>query len=122
MNVTRLCISTIIALLTLPGTAAAESPNEADLHSAYCVQILQFEISMGQRAGDQQAAAKAESALNQVQAYLHPRTSKLDPMALAQMQSRAQEDIQQFIQGRPMHWQLWLEESESDSGGGSSVH
>ena len=99
MNVTRLCISTIIALLTLPGTAAAESPNEADLHSAYCVPVLQYEIAQTQRGGDRQMLEKLQAALNQVQAYLHPRMPKLDPMALAQMQSRAQGDIQQFQKG-----------------------
>ena len=86
-------------LLTLPGTAVAESPNEADLHSAYCVPVLQYEIAQMQRGGHRQMLEKLQAALDQVQAYLHPRMPKLDPMALAQMQSRAQEDIQQFQKG-----------------------
>jgi len=95
MNVTRSRISAIIALVTFPGIAPAQEPlSEADLRSAYCVPVLQWEIAQVQRGGDREVLEKLSSALTRVQAYLRPRMSQLDPTALAQAQNRARDDVQ----------------------------
>jgi hypothetical protein len=110
------------ALSGLTGAAAAQAPappNEAELHSVYCVEVLRTEIALQQHmisassdaAGMAQPQlraqwidtsaellkrlAKLEGALYRLQVYLLPRIPATDPLALAAAIRRANADVEE---------------------------
>jgi hypothetical protein len=98
-------------------------PSDAELRTAYCIPVLQFEIKMvndAQASADnwfkrnppstpelqkqiaetseqgREEIARLNSTLSRLQAYLLPRFMQRDPVALAMATKRAQADLQEL--------------------------
>jgi hypothetical protein len=110
-------LSLVLSLLLLASVSGAQEPSlptDAELRSAYCISVLQWEIANtskmvaalangktaeGQHAyaDSQRSVEKFQSALARLQSYLLPRMPHLDPMPLALAQKRGEADLQQLM-------------------------
>jgi hypothetical protein len=119
------CLCACLAIIWFARTAAAQEslPTDVELHSAYCIPVLRWQIQFSRQVVDQadageksaqtpelrqQAAtvkgnllkfvADLESSLNRLQLYLFPRMQHRDPFALLAASKRAEADLKEFQQ------------------------
>ena len=114
------CGALLTALSALAGNATAQQrvPNDDELHSMYCVEVIRAQITLQQHlisasseaAGTAQPEsreqwldtsaellqrlAKLEGVLHQLQAYMLPRIPTIDSLALASEIRHADADIE----------------------------
>jgi hypothetical protein len=106
----------VVLSLFAAGSLAQDSPEPSDveLHSMYCIPVLNYQIALtGEMANTQLAPgatsfakdqvrnaqadlAKLQSARDRLKAYMLPRMSHRDPMALALAGNRGEKDVDQF--------------------------
>ena len=120
MVILRLTASTASAMLLLTGTGIAQAPltsppNETDLHAAYCIEVINYQIRLGESILASQdkstvpGAAEAapleavkanidtqRATLRKLNLYLLPRVVDLDQIGLAGAKSTAKNDLARF--------------------------
>jgi hypothetical protein len=114
----RFSIVILFTVLAITSTHAQDaspsdpSPNDADVHTAYCVPVLKWQIGMIRQMARSAAnpapllhqwvedaralLPQLQALLDRFEAYLVPRTMNLDTSLLVEASMRAESDIQQF--------------------------
>ncbi|MGO9512564.1 MAG: hypothetical protein ACLP2F_02835 [Steroidobacteraceae bacterium] len=120
MGILRVTASTAGAMLLLTGAGIAQTPltsppNETDVHAAYCIEVIKYQIRLGESILASQdkntvpgaaAAAPSEAikanidtqraTLRKLNLYLLPRLVDLDQIRIAGAKSTAKDDLARF--------------------------